>query len=110
MVTIRPKLARSSTKALVVDNSSECTDGAFCILVSVDVLGQTSGSSLCMCVCVVEVFELCGRLPDVASVSEMHISKSEAAADKFHSQWCTYEPPTDLAVRWFPWVCPPPTP
>ena len=52
MVTFRPKLARSSNKALVAANSSECTDGAFCMLVSADVLGQTSGSSLCVCVCV----------------------------------------------------------
>jgi len=98
MVTIRPKLASSSIKALVFANSSECTDGAFCMLASEGVLGQTGGSSLCVCVCVVEVFEMCGRLPDVASMSEVHISNSEAAADKFHSQWCTYEIPTDLAV------------
>ena len=51
MVTIRPKLARSSTKALVAANSYQCTDGAFCILVSADVLGQTGGNSVCVCVC-----------------------------------------------------------
>jgi hypothetical protein len=49
MVTFRPKVARSSTKALVAANSSECTDGAFCVLVSADVLGQRGGSSLCVC-------------------------------------------------------------
>jgi hypothetical protein len=64
------------------------------------------------CACVREcvcgwVGEVCGRLPDVASVSEVHISNREAAADKFHSQWCTYDPPTDLALWWSPWVCPP---
>ena len=52
MVTFRPKLARSSTKALVAANSSVCTDGAFCMLVSADGLGQTGRSSPCVCVCV----------------------------------------------------------
>ena len=47
---------------------------------------------VCVCVFVVEVFEVYGRLPDVASVTEVHISNSEAAADKFHSQCCTYDP------------------
>jgi hypothetical protein len=46
-----------------------------------------------VCVFVVEVFEVCGRLPDGASVSEVHISNSEAAADKFNSHWCTYDSP-----------------
>jgi hypothetical protein len=49
MVTFRPKLARSSNKALVAANSSEFTDSAFCMLVWADVLGQTSGSSVCVC-------------------------------------------------------------
>ena len=94
MVTFRPKLARSRTKAFVAANSSECTDDAFCMLVSADVLGQTGGSSLCVCMFVVEVSEVCGRIPDVASVSEVHISNSEAAADKFHSHCVRMNPPS----------------
>lgn len=38
---------------------------------------------MCVCVFVVEVFEVYGRLPDVASVSEVHISNSELLLTNF---------------------------
>jgi hypothetical protein len=55
MVTFRPKLARSSTKARVAANSSECTDGAFCMLVPDDDVGQSEVPVRVCIRCVVEV-------------------------------------------------------